>query len=257
MLFLHGFPEYWYGWRKQLDFFAAQGYHVVAPDQRGYNLSSKPQEVEEYTLEKLAGDIVWLIDRLGKEKVVLVGHDWGGVVAWVLGMHFPELLHKLIILNIPHPSVMLENLKRNPRQMLRSWYAAVFQIPFLPEKAAGAFDYRVLAQSLTRTAKPGTFSEEELAAYKEAWQQPGALTGMINWYRAFKHSRLNLDRNVEVPTLMIWGKQDVALGAEMAEPSIARCPSGKLVFLEDATHWLHHEQADRVNQEVLTFLRDK
>jgi pimeloyl-ACP methyl ester carboxylesterase len=109
---------------------------------------------------------------------------------------------------------------------------------------------------MTGTANPGTFTDEDLAAYREAWQQPGALTSMIHWYRAFKHSQLYLDKEVNVPTLMIWGKKDAFLGAEMAEPSVARCTKGKLIFLEEATHWLHHEQADKVNREILAFLRE-
>jgi pimeloyl-ACP methyl ester carboxylesterase len=254
ILFLHGFPEHWYGWQKQLSYFAGQGYHVVAPDQRGYNLSSKPEQEEDYTLEKLTGDIVGLIRKLGLEKVVLVGHDWGGVVAWVVAMQFPQLLRKLVILNMPHPAVMLNNLKQNPWQMLRSWYTAAFQVPVLPEMAAKALDYTILAQTMKSTANPGTFSEADMAAYQEAWQQPGALTSMLNWYRAFKHTQLDLHKAVEVPTLLIWGKKDFALGAEMAEPSIARCNAGKLVFLEEATHWLQHEQPDVVNEEIRIFL---
>ncbi|WP_230392273.1 alpha/beta fold hydrolase [Pontibacter sp. FD36] len=256
LMFLHGFPEHWYGWHRQLDFFAAAGYDVVAPDQRGYNLSSKPKVVKAYTLDKLTGDIVRLISQLGKEQVVLVGHDWGGMVAWTLAMHFPHLLRKLVILNIPHPAIMQEHLRKNPKQMLRSWYAAFFQLPLLPEQAAQAFDFKALSQAMTGTSRPHTFSEEDLAIYKEGWQQPNALTSMINWYRAFRHNPLDLSSTIEVPTLMIWGKEDTALGAEMAEPSIAFCPKGRLVFLDEATHWLHHEQPDRVNQEILTFLRN-
>ncbi|WP_299824826.1 alpha/beta hydrolase [uncultured Pontibacter sp.] len=256
VLFLHGFPEFWFGWQKQLDFFAAQGYMAVAPDQRGYNLSSKPQAVEEYTLEKLTEDIVGLIAALGKEKVVLVGHDWGGVVAWSVAMHFPDLLHKLIILNMPHPIVMLQHLRNNPRQMLRSWYTAFFQVPVLPEQAAKVLNYTMLEKSMTGTANANAFSEEELATYKEAWKQPGAITSMINWYRAFKHTHLNLRRKINLPTLMLWGMKDTALGAEMAEPSISLCPQGKLIFLDEASHWLHHEQPDKVNQEILAFLRE-
>ncbi|MFT2008624.1 alpha/beta fold hydrolase [Pontibacter sp. 13R65] len=256
ILFLHGFPEYWYGWHKQLAFFAEHGYNVVAPDQRGYNRSSKPAAESDYTLDKLTGDIIRLISQMGKEKVVLVGHDWGGMVAWSLAMHYPHLLHKLVILNIPHPSVMRQHLRTNPRQMLRSWYAAFFQVPVLPEQLAMALDYKALDKSLTGTARPNTFSESDLAAYREAWQQQDALTSMMNWYRAFKHSMLDLDKDVKVPTLMLWGKKDVTLGAEMAEPSIAKCMHGELIFLENATHWLHHEEAGRVNEEILRFIKE-
>ena len=255
LLLLHGFPEYWFGWHKQLSFFAAQGYDVVAPDQRGYNLSSKPAQVAAYTLEKLTADIVYLIKQLGKEKVVLVGHDWGGVVAWAIAMHFPEMLHQLVILNMPHPAVLLKHLKSNPKQLLRSWYTAAFQLPVLPEWTLKALNYRLLKKAMTGTARPGTFTDEEIATYQAAWQQPGALTGMLHWYRAFKHTKLHLNLDVSVPTFMLWGKKDTALGAEMAAPSIARCVNGKLVFLEEATHWLHHEQPDIVNQEILNFIR--
>ncbi len=253
-MFLYGFPEYWYGWHKQLHYFAARGYHAMAPDQRGYNRSSKPEAIKDYTLEKLAGDMVELIRKLGSDKVVLVGHDWGGVVAWTVAMQFPHLLRKLVILNMPHPAVLLKNLSRNPRQMLRSWYTAAFQVPVLPELAASALDYSLLVRSMIGSAKPGTFSEADRAAYKEAWQQPGALSSMFKWYRAFKHTQLDLRKTVEVPTLLIWGKKDFALGAEMAEPSIARCTAGQLVFLEEATHWLQHEQPEVVNEKIRTFL---
>ncbi|RAU82790.1 alpha/beta fold hydrolase [Pontibacter arcticus] len=255
IVLLHGFPEFWYGWRKQLTFFADHGYQVVAPDQRGYNLSSKPQETEAYTLEKLTADIVALIRQLNSGKVVLIGHDWGGVVAWAIAIHFPDLLHKLVILNMPHPAIMQQHLRSNPRQMFRSWYAAFFQIPVLPEQAAQAFDFKLLEQSMAGTANAGTFSEEDLATYREAWEQPGALTSMINWYRAFKYTKLELDKDITVPTLMLWGKKDAFLGAEMALPSINRCTNGKLLFLDQATHWLHHEEPEKVNQEIIAFLK--
>jgi pimeloyl-ACP methyl ester carboxylesterase len=134
-------------------------------------------------------------------------------------------------------------------------FTACFQIPALPEQAAQALDYKLVVKSMTGTAQPDTFSEEDQAAYKAAWEQPGALTSMINWYRANRHTQLDLDKAVEVPTLMIWGKKDAALGAEMESPSIAKCPNRKLIFLEEATHCLHHEQPEKVNQEILAFLR--
>ncbi|QCR22217.1 alpha/beta fold hydrolase [Pontibacter sp. SGAir0037] len=254
IIFLHGFPEHWYGWHKQLRFFAEKGYHVVVPDQRGYNLSSKPSDVQEYTLEKLTGDIVKLIAQLQKQQVILVGHDWGGAVAWAMGMHFPHLLQKLVILNMPHPAVMEENLQKNPSQMLKSWYTGFFQAPFLPEKTAEAFDFKFLVKSMTGTAREGAFTEEDLVAYKEAWQQPNAIEAMINWYRAYKYSSLFIDKEVETPTLLIWGKNDATLGQEMAEPSIGKCPNGKLEFLNNATHWLHHEEPARVNKLISVFL---
>ncbi|WP_242693086.1 alpha/beta fold hydrolase [Sabulibacter ruber] len=256
ILFLHGFPEFGYGWRKQLSFFTDQGWHAVAPDQRGYNLSSKPQEVEAYTIDQLTQDMVELIPQISQGKVVVVGHDWGGAVAWNLALEHPALLEKLVILNMPHPKVIHEHLTHNPKQMLRSWYAGFFQLPGVPETVNSAFDFQLMKTAMTRTAKPGTFSEEELETYKKAWEQLGALEAMINWYRAYKYNPIEPDHKISVPTLMIWGKQDQFLGTELAQPSMEQCNQGKLIFLEEATHWLHHEEPDKVNQLMLDFLRE-
>lgn len=255
ILFLHGFPEFWYGWRKQLTYFAGKGFRAVAPDQRGYNRSSKLAGVRAYTIEKLTGDIAALIRQLTHHKVYMAGHDWGGAVAWAMAMHYPELLEKLIILNMPHPQVMEEHLKHNPKQMLKSWYAGFFQLPLLPELVSSAFDFKLLEQSMRSSSKKGTFSEEDIVHYKVAWQQPQALSGMINWYRAYKYNKLNLAEDVTVPTLLIWGKKDTFLSHEMAQPSIARCKNGQLVFLDGATHWLHHEQPDEVNRLMDAFIQ--
>lgn len=254
ILFLHGFPEFWYGWRNQLDFFAAQNYRVIAPDQRGYNLSSKPTEVKNYTLEILAADIAELINQLGSGKVVLVGHDWGGAVAWAVADQYPELLEKLIILNMPHLKILNHALRHNKKQMLRSWYAGFFQIPVIPEMLVKAFNFKLLERSLTTSSRPGTFLPENLSVYKQAWKQPGAITAMLSWYRATKYSSFKFKPTIEVPTLMLWGKKDKFLGEELALPSIEMCINGQLIFLNKASHWLHHEEPDRVNSLILNFL---
>ncbi|GGK86337.1 alpha/beta fold hydrolase [Rufibacter glacialis] len=255
ILFLHGFPEFWYGWRKQLAFFAEKGFRAVAPDQRGYGLSSKPQGVKAYTIDQITQDIVDLIPQITQEKVVLVGHDWGGGVAWNLALHFPDLLEKLVILNMPHPAVIHDHLRHNPRQMLRSWYAFFFQVPWAPEALNSAFHFKLLETIMTRSALPGTFSPQDMAAYKAAWAQPGALEKMINWYRAYKYNPVKASHPVETPTLLLWGKQDTFLGSELALPSMGQCRQGQLVFLEEATHWLHHEQPEKVNGLIYDFLQ--
>ena len=255
ILFLHGFPETSEAWHHQLQFFARSGFYAVAPDQRGYNTSSKPHGVKAYTLTNLSADIAALIRQLTTGKVYLVGHDWGGAVAWAMAIHHPALIQKLIILNMPHPSVMHQHLESNPAQQLKSWYTGFFQMPWLPELLCQAFNFKWLKKSLIKTALPTTFSAEKLANYQKAWQQPGALTAMINWYRAHKYNSLPVDKPVKIPTLLIWGKKDIFLGAEMAEPSIQQCSQGKLEFIEDATHWLHHEKPDLVNQLILAFIR--
>ena len=241
IVFLHGFPEFSESWMKQAVFFAEKGYHVILPDQRGYNLSSKPESVKDYALTHLVGDIAALITMFSSDPVYVAGHDWGGGVAWMLAQRHPELIRKLIILNMPHLDVMKQNLRNNPAQMLKSWYTVFFQIPFIPEQACGAFNFRPLALSLVQSALPHTFSREYLAACKAAWRQPGALTSMINWYRAFFRVPLETNLNIEMPVLLLWGAKDSYLTAKMADQSIKRCPNGQLIVLKNATHWLHHE----------------
>jgi len=264
LIFLHGFPEFSYGWRKQMPFFAAQGYRVWAPDSRGHNLSDKPRGAAEYTLDKLAADVVGLIDAAGVDKANVVGHDWGGAVAWKLGADYPQRLNKLVVLNAPYGSVMLRKLRKDPAQRKRSWYMFYFQLPWLPEYTSRRKDWQMLTNMLRRSSLPGTFSEEEIAEYKRAWSLPGAYTGMLGWYRAMRFGVGGRSRQpaqgepraapVQVPTLLLWGAQDRFLGRELARESISRCAIGRLEFLEDATHWLHHERPEVVNARILAFL---
>lgn len=255
VLLLHGFPEYWAGWRHQIPALAEAGYRVWAPDQRGYNLSDKPQGIDAYTLDQLAADINGLIEASGQEKVLLVGHDWGAAVAWWTALKYPHKLEKLVILNVPHPVVMSNTLKGNLRQTLKSWYMFFFQLPWLPETLLGANQANGATQMLRGSGKPTTFSEEEITEYRQAWLQPGAFTGMINWYRALmrRQPQVPSSYRITVPTLMIWGVRDVALSREMAQPSIDLCDNGKLVFMEKATHWVQHDEPEAVNRLLLEF----
>lgn len=255
MLFLHGYPECWYGWKAQLEYFAAKGYHAVAPDLRGYNLSSKPAPVASYRVSELVSDLVALAGQLTGKPVVLIGHDWGGVLAWKLAEQHPGLLRKLIIINMAHPDVMQQTLKKNIRQLLKSWYIGFFQLPLLPEWASRVFDCALLERSMTASSNPGTFSPADMEHYKSAWKQPGALTSMINWYRAVIRYRKpeRAAATITVPTLLIWGKKDRFLSHTMAQPSISRCSNGKLMMIEDATHWVHHEKPE-VNGYIEDFI---
>jgi len=255
VLFLHGFPEFWYGWHHQLAFFAQQGYRAVAPDQRGYNLSSKPRGVKAYTLAHLTADMAALIKQLTDQKIILVGHDWGGAVAWTMAREYPELIEKMIILNMPHLQVFTEHLRKNPKQLLKSWYADFFQIPLLPEIFSSAFYYWLLEKSMVQSALKSTFSVADIAHYKVAWRQKRALTAMINWYRAYKYNSAASAEPIVVPTLLIWGKKDQFLNSAMAQPSIDKCRDGRLVFLPHATHWLHHEKPEEVNKLIFDFIR--
>jgi epoxide hydrolase 4 len=257
VILLHGFPEFWYSWRKQIPALVEAGYRVWAPDQRGYNLSDKPKGLDAYKLEKLAADVVGLMAATGRDKVFLVGHDWGAVMAWWIALHNPQRLEKMVVLNVPHPVVMLRTLQSSFTQLGKSWYVFFFQIPWLPEVLARANNWRTSLRALQASGRSDTFSEADLERYREAWSQPGAFTAMLNWYRASVQrrpsQRLSSVR-ITVPTLLIWGVHDVALSREMAQPSIDLCDNGRLVFIEEATHWVQHDEPTRVNQLLLAFL---
>src|SRR5438876_9212599 len=162
VVLLHGFPEFSYGWRQQIEPLAATGFRVVVPDQRGYNLSSKPSGVAAYALAELVSDVIAIADQLGKEKIFLTGHDWGAAVAWSAALLHPQRIAKLVVLNVPHPSVMRKFLSTRPRQVLRSWYMFSFQLPWLPEAFFSAFNFRFGSRVLLRSSRPGTFTNEDL-----------------------------------------------------------------------------------------------
>jgi len=262
VILLHGFPEFWYGWRNQIQPLAEAGFRLLAPDQRGYNRSEKPKGVENYQIELLAADAVGLIEAAGRKTACLVGHDWGAAVAWEVALRYPDQIEKLAILNVPHPDIMQRYLRSSLQQMAKSWYILFFQLPFLPEAMLRANDWEVAVQMLQRSGLPGSFTEEDIETYRRAWWQRDAMTSMINWYRAIFRRALRgplnprqIDlRRVSVPTLMLWGKNDIALSQEMAPPSIALCESGELVFFENATHWVQHDEAAAVNQRLIDFL---
>jgi len=256
VILLHGFPEFWYSWHRQIAPLAAVGFRVIVPDQRGYNKSSKLPDVASYALPHLAEDVLAIADQLGAERFFLAGHDWGAAVAWSVAILHPERLHKLAILNVPHPSVMLRYLRKSARQLRRSWYMLFFQVPFLPELAFASFNYRLGVRALVRSSRLGTFSEEDLQRYREAWAQPLALLGSMNWYRAAFRTRAKFaDPIVRVPTKIIWGQRDAFLLYEMAEASLRYCTEAELVPFPDATHWVQHEEAARVSEMLIQFFR--
>lgn len=261
VVLLHGFPEFHYGWRKQIPALVNAGFRVIVPDQRGYNLSDKPKGISAYDVDILAKDIIGLLDHFGIEKTFLVGHDWGAVVAWTLALNHPERFKKLAILNVPHPDVMTRFILENAEQRKRSWYVFFFQIPFFVEWVLRRNNFHNMARMLVGSGRKSTFSADDLLEYKKAWSQTGALTGMVNWYRAvfwrslkyaFQQNKIPM-RQVQVPTLMLWGKRDVALSHEMVNPSIALCDQGEAVLFEKATHWVQHDEADEVNRRLIQF----
>ncbi|MGI8552644.1 MAG: alpha/beta fold hydrolase [Dehalococcoidia bacterium] len=257
VVMLHGFPEFWYSWRHQIPALAAR-FRVVAPDQRGYNLTEKPRGVSSYRMGTLVEDIVDLIRVLGYERAVVVGHDWGGAVAWQLAITHPEVVRRLIVLNIPHPMAMARGLL-TPRQLLRSWYIFYFQMPGLPELSLRANNYAAIEQSFRGMAiRKTAFSDEDIAAYKEAVARPGALTAAINWYRAALRNPELLARRqapaVQAPTLMIWGENDTALGKELTYGTDRWVRDFRVHYIPNCSHWVQQEQPELVNRLMLDFL---
>lgn len=256
VILLHGFPEFWYSWHKQIDPLAAVGFRVIVPDQRGYNKSSKPRGVAKYALSELTSDVLAIADQLGVQKFFLAGHDWGAAVAWSVALLHPQRVAKLAILNVPHPSVMLRYLKSNFRQIRRSWYMFLLQLPWLPELIFSAFDFRFGKNALLNSSRPNTFPPNDLALYCAAWSQPGALTAMMNWYRAAARHRTKFpDSTVHVPTRILWGERDAFLLLEMAHNSLRYCDSAELYTFANASHWLQHEEPARVSELLIDFFR--
>jgi len=258
VVLLHGFPETWRSWRHQLPALAGAGFRVVAPDQRGYGASDRPAGARAYALDELAADIAALLADCGAARAHVVGHDWGGMVAWWLAMHHPALVDRLAILNVPHPRRFARGLVTS-RQLLRSWYTLFFQVPWLPEAALSRADFAALRRTYRANAvRPEAFTDADLDAYVAAFRAPGALTAAIDWYRApLRGNPLGLLRRVRpvtAPTLVVWGERDKALGADLATPEPRDVPHARVVFLPDAGHFVHADRPERVNALLLEFL---
>lgn len=254
LLFLHGFPEFWYSWRHQIPEFA-RNYRVVALDLRGYNDSDKPHDAGSYVMEELILDIEGVIHSLGYEQCALVGHDWGGAIAWSVATIYPQLVSKLVILNMPHPAKFKAGLWQ-PQQLLRSWYIFAFQVPGLPEWWLEQNDYQRIAEIFTQTAvNKAAFSRDDLEAYKDAAARRGAITAMLSYYRNVWQGGLDLDwRPISCPTLLIWGQEDAALGVELTEGTEAYAPNFRMEMIANAGHWVQQEQPQLVNQYLSEFL---
>lgn len=260
-LCLHGFPECWYSWRYQLPLLAELGFRVWAPDLRGYGGSARPPRVQDYALEHLLHDIAGLIDASGCRRTVLIGHDWGAVIAWYFAMRRLRPLEGLVILNVPHPAVMEQAIWG--KQLLRSWYVLFFQLPWLPEQALAAFDYWPIKAAFVRMSRnPARFSPEVLEVYRNYAAVPGALTAMVNYYRALLRGGAQRQRalgypRIDVPTLMIWGEADDALGKETTYGTERFVQDLRLHYLPGVSHWVQQEAPERVNAILQSWLREK
>ncbi len=251
LVLLHGFPEFWYGWKDTIAPLANAGFRVVVPDQRGYNLSEKPPEVSDYRIDALAADVLGLIDAYDRDTAAVAGHDWGAAVGWWLAIHHPDRLSELVAVNVPHPTVFERALRSSWTQRFKSWYVLAFQLPMLPEAVASAGNWRIAVRALRETSEPGTFDEEDFRRYRRAWNRDGAFEAMVNWYRAIVRDRPEPTTvEVEVPTLVIWGANDPFLEKRLAGESVGYCVDGRLVTIDTATHWVIHEDPHRVAEAI-------
>jgi len=264
IMFLHGFPEFWYEWKNQLAEFG-QDYRAVAPDMRGYNLSSKPADVEQYRIKYLIEDIRALAEYLGYKKFILVAHDWGAGVAWPFAIRHPDYLEKLIIINGTHPVTITRELRDNPEQRKASQYILVYRTPEA-EEILSRNNYALPASNLLEEGlKQGYFTEEDRKAYIEAWSQPGALTGGLNYYRAARlgpftgesDDILSVDASlltVKIPTLVIWGEKDKWLLTGNLEGLEKYVPNLTIKRIPDGSHWVIHEKPALVNSYIREFI---
>jgi pimeloyl-ACP methyl ester carboxylesterase len=267
IIFLHGFPEFWYEWKNQLAVFG-RDHLAVAPDMRGYNLSAKPPELNQYQMKYLIEDVRALAAHLGRKKFTLVGHDWGGAVAWALAIAHPESIDKLVIVNAPHPGVFERLLREDPRQQQASQYMLMFRGP-QAEATLSANHYAALVNAVLGAGlKSGVFNEDDKQAYIAAWSQPGALTGGLNYYRAAQvgppqpgaasSGNFALDPaklTVRVPTLVIWGEKDTALLPQNLDGLDRFVPQLTIQRIPDGTHWVIHEKPDEVNGYIREFIQ--
>ena len=253
VLLLHGFPDDRHGWDRQIIPLAEAGFRVIALDQRGCGEAGSGATIRSYVVSSLVDDAETALDALEIVRAHLVGHDWGGVVGWAAAIENRRWLDRLVIVNVPHPVVFARFVRTHPAQILKSWYMAFFQIPRLPELVLGARDAAMLSRVLKASATRAAFSTEDLDRYREMWSTPGRIGSMLDWYRAVRTGCIPSGR-VSVPTLIVWGERDVALDGRMAGLSAGLCDDVRLVRLEQASHWPHRDEPNRVNRLMIDFL---
>lgn len=254
ILFLHGFPEFWYSWRYQLPEFG-RNYFAVAIDMRGYGDSDKPKGIIDYSVDKLVNDVKEVVNTLGKDKCILVAHDWGGLVGWLTAAQYPQMVEKLIILNAPHWKYFMESIQSSWKQFFMSWYIFFFNIPYLPELRLRSNDLRSIEILFKKVA-----NDEEIDAYKYNFSKPDGFSGPINYYRAIQrgygHQFIEKvkSKRITSPTLVIWGKNDIALSTSLAHQSCKACDDYSIKIIDDCSHWTPFDKPDLVNKYIEEFL---
>ena len=254
VILLHGFPENWTSWRHQMGPLAAAGFMAVAPDLRGYNRSDAPAGIERYAMEHLVGDVAAVVRSASDGRAHVVGHDWGGVIAWHFAATHPELLDRLVILNAPHPSIFMKRVRRPP-QLFRSWYAAFFQLPLVPEAALRAFDFAAVRRMLRTTpARADTFNDVDIDHYVRGLEGRGRLTAVLNYYRASLRYRPAGRIRTAAPALVIWGERDVALTTGLLDGLERYAPDVRIERLPAVGHWVQNEAPELVTRLLIDFL---
>ncbi|MDO3648233.1 alpha/beta fold hydrolase [Nocardia mangyaensis] len=259
VVLLHGFPQSWYSWRHQIPALA-QHFRVVAVDMRGYGGTDRPSAVADYRVTALTSDVAALIHTLGEEKAHVVGHDWGGIVAWAFAVRYPEMVDRLGLLNYPDPVLFAKALRSNPRQLMRSWYMFFFQLPWLPELTMRRREGIPLVSAMFRDMAvcAGTFTEADLTEYRRNILAPGAASAMINYYRAaFRYFRtLHRADPVTAPTMVVWAENDIALGNELTRDLPGRFSGPfRIEYVPDSSHWVHEEHPALVSRLLSEHLR--
>lgn len=255
VVLLHGYPEFWYAWYKQVAALAKAGFRVVAPDQRGYNFSDKPPEVEAYRVDLLAADIANLIDKLGWSNAYVAAHDWGGGVAWQLVLRHPARVRKLVVFDTPHPLVGRE-IKSSEQTV--NWFRTYFQIPWLPEWSGRLANWRLLTNAMRSSSRPGAFPEEKLDLYRSAWDHDGAMSTMVNWYRAaYRYpAPIEGEGRVSVPTLIVAAPHDAYIPGDLTRASLTFLDAGRLLELKEGSHWVLQEDPSGTSQILADFFAE-
>jgi pimeloyl-ACP methyl ester carboxylesterase len=259
ILLCHGFPEFWFSWRHQLKYFA-KTHWVVAIDMRGYGDSEKPKKISDYDLPILEKDIVEVVRALGKEKCVLVGHDWGGAVSWNVAANNPQVVDKLVILNAPHPHAFQKKVKSSLGQFFKSWYVFLFQLPILPELTIHVQDLDIFRQMFLNANGQCCVSDEDLEAFKYTFSKKGAWTPPLNYYRNVLSAKRIVDPNflsipkIKCPTLIIWGENDIALSKDLPELTREFVDDIRIEYLARGTHFIQNDMPDEVNKSIQKFV---
>ena len=251
VVLLHGFPERAASWHKQIDYLSSLGYFVIAPDQRGYEESDKPEAVSNYQLGILADDIIGLINHFNKESVYLIGHDWGCVVGWYLISFHSERFKEAILMSSPHWTIFKKNILTNPKQFLKSWYIFLIQLPKIPEFFIGSNNYKKFADEIKKSAFNEEYPAQDLEELRLGWIKNKSMGYMLNWYRALRELKTPvLTGKIKVPVTILWGTRDPFLLLEMGQESLALCESAELVSLENTGHWPQHENALELQKHI-------